>query len=296
MYLASENSLQPIKSTSRSSAFVLKEALLEQGSGSVNEDTMAIGEDCYVVCDGATTISHGQGGREKSGGLLAASIAARVLSQNSSLPLFELAKRANSEIFQAMDQAGVDFGARENLWSTSFAAVRVNGETIEWCQTGDCLIMLIYDDGTGKLVTPPSDHDRETLRQWKQVGTNVHTTIHETLTEQIAAVRRKMNVSYGALNGETEALEYIATGREKATQINDILLFSDGLFPTSEDPDKPLNTSLIQDFYSALGLVGLLGHNRSIQQTDPRCCRYPRFKMYDDVSAIALTRSDRLIR
>jgi serine/threonine protein phosphatase PrpC len=295
MYLAPENSLQPINSTSRS-AFVLKETLLEQGSGAVNEDTIAISEDCYVVCDGATTISPSQGGRERNGGLLAASIAARVLSQNSSLPLFELAKRANSEIFQAMDQAGVDFSARENLWSTSFAAVRVNGEIIEWCQTGDCLIMLIYADGTGKLVTPQPDHDRETLRQWKQIGANVHTTIHETLPEQIAAVRRKMNLSYGALNGETKALEYIATGHKKAAQVSDILLFSDGLFPPSEDPDEPLNTSLIEDFYSASGLVGLLDHIRSIQQTDPRCCHYPRFKMYDDVSAIALARSDCLLR
>lgn len=295
MYLAPENRLQPMISRSRP-AFVLKDTLLEQGSGSVNEDTLAIGEDCYVVCDGATTISPGQGGREKSGGLLAASIAARVLSRNSSLPLFELAKRANREISEAMAQAGVDFRARENLWSTSFAAVRVNGETIEWCQTGDCLIMLISDDGTSKLLTPQSDHDRETLRQWKQVGAKVHTTIHETLTDQIAAVRRRMNVTYGVLNGEPEAFEYIAAGREKAKHISDILLFSDGLFPPSEDPDKPLDSTLINHYYSASGFVGLRDHIRSMQQTDPRCCRYPRFKMYDDVSAIALTRSDRLLR
>jgi len=294
MYLAPENRLQPIISRSRP-ATVLTETLLEQGSGGVNEDTLAIGEDCYVVCDGATSISQDQSGGNKSGGLQAASIAARVLSENSPLGFFELAKRANREIYAAMVNAGVDFSIREHLWSTSFAAVRVKGEMLEWCQTGDCLIMLIYDDGTSKLLTPEPDHDRETLRLWKQVSAEVHTTIHETLIDQIAAVRRAMNVTYGVLNGEPEALKHIAAGYEQVAQVRDILLFSDGLFPPSEDPDRPLDITLIRDLYTASGLKGLRDHIRMIQQTDPHCCRYPRFKMYDDMSAIALTRSDGLL-
>lgn len=288
MYVHPNQSSLPVNFQSPG-PFRLHETVLEQGSGSDNEDTLSVENELYIVCDGATTISGAQTDGSVSGGRQAAEITADVFSRNRG-SLESLAEQANNQIFQAMSESSAALEDREALWSTSFAALRFNGEHIEWAQSGDCMILLIHQDGSSELITEQTGHDTPTLQRWKEIGPFENDTIHQVLASEIGQVRRGMNRDYGVLNGEQEALDFVNYGVKKVDSVTDIILFSDGLWLPSELPEKPLDPDTMAALYARVGLNGIKKHIRSIQRKDPRCYRYPRFKMFDDVSGIALKR------
>jgi len=278
-------SIRPEKSL----PFDLHETILEQGSGDSNEDTLSAENNLFVVCDGATSIADSAGVNLKSGGRLAAVITAEVLSANQGL-LEDMVARANSEILKAMLGSSVQLTRRESLWSTSFAALRFDGDTIEWAQSGDCAILLIHENGSSELLTELPGHDIATLKKWKEIGPGETRPIHQVLAAEISEVRHGMNRNYGVLNGEREALDFVNYGVKKINSVSDILLFSDGLWLPSEMPEKPLDIGMMAALYKQVGLQGIKQRIRRLQKTDPRCCCYPRFKMHDDISGIALKR------
>ena len=273
--------------------FLVSDTLLEQGSGPVNEDMLAAVNPLSIVCDGATTLYSAQrqsAAELTSGGQKAAMITASVFSAEPERNLLDSARRANELIREAMIAAGLDLLNREQLWSTSFAAVQVNGDSISWCQTGDCMILLINGDGGGQLLTELPGQDREILKAWQRIGARSSGTIQQDLAGEIASVRGKMNKEFGVLNGENEALEFVSYGTVEADQVSDVLLFSDGLFPPSTNPDNLFDLELFVQLYKSGGLPQVRNHVRSLQKDDPGCYRYPRFKMYDDISGVALKR------
>ena len=285
------NPYESIYSTSlnKQALFYLHETLLEQGSGHFNEDALSIGSDIFTVCDGATSIGHDKSSLQPCGGKFAAELTARVFSENNG-SLVDLAARANDKIRRAMAKTSIDMSRKEMYWATSFASVRLRADHIEWAQTGDCAIILIYRDGSPQLVTKLPGQDRATLRRWKELGPRVTGTIHEEMAEEIASVRQGMNHDYGVLNGEKAALDFLGSGRVQIKQVSTILLLSDGLFLPSESPEADLDIKTLTKIYLRSGLRGLRDRIRDQQKTDPRCHRYPRFKLHDDMSGIALRR------
>lgn len=296
MYLSPDNILNSSASPPAEKPdprFLVNEALLEQGSGPVNEDMLATVNRLSIVCDGATTLHSAQrqsAAQPTSGGQKAAGITASVFSGDPERNLLDSARRANELIRKAMIEEGLDLLEREQLWSTSFAAVQVNEDSIAWCQTGDCMILLIHRDGGAQLLTELPGQDREVLKTWQQIGARSSGTIQQNLAAEIAAVRGKMNKEFGVLNGENEALKFVSSGTVEADQISDVLLFSDGLFPPSTSPDNLFDAELFVQLYKNGGLKHIRNHVRSLQKDDPGCYRYPRFKMYDDISGVALKR------
>ena len=296
MYLSPENilnssALPPAEKPDP--RFLVNETLLEQGSGPVNEDMLATVNRLSIVCDGATTLHSAQrqsAAQPTSGGQKAAGITASVFSGDPERNLLDSARRANELIREAMIDEGLDLRERQQLWSTSFAAVQVNEDSIAWCQTGDCMILLIHRDGGGQLLTELPGQDREVLKTWQQIGARSSGTIQQNLAAEIAAVRGRMNREFGVLNGENEALKFVSSGTVEAEQISDVLLFSDGLFPPSTSPDNLFDADLFVQLYKNGGLKHIRNHVRSLQKDDPGCYRYPRFKMYDDISGVALKR------
>lgn len=296
MYLSPDNILNSSASPPAEKPdprFLVNEALLEQGSGPVNEDMLATVNRLSIVCDGATTLHSAQrqsAAQPTSGGQKAAGITASVFSGDPERNLLDSARRANELIRKAMIEKGLDLLEREQLWSTSFAAVQVNEDSIAWCQTGDCMILLIHRDGGAQLLTELPGQDREVLKTWQQIGARSSGTIQQNLAAEIAAVRGRMNKEFGVLNGENEALKFVSSGTVEADQISDVLLFSDGLFPPSTSPDNLFDAERFVQLYKRGGLKHIRNHVRSLQKDDPGCYRYPRFKMYDDISGVALKR------
>jgi hypothetical protein len=263
------------------------ETLLEQGSGTVNEDILIQAGDLYGVFDGATSLEKKTDAAGKTGGLVAAESAARIFSRNGgSLP--RLAAQANRTIRELMEAGGVDLTCRRYLWSTSCMVVRIDGDEAEWFQIGDSMALILYKDGSHRLLADPIDHDRETLSLWKQYGPKATGTIREHLADQILKVREGMNIHYGVLNGEPQALDFIRHGREPLAGVTDIILFTDGLFLPRTDPEQPEDMATFARLYRRGGLKSIHRRVRQVQSDDPRCTIYPRFKMHDDIAAIAL--------
>jgi hypothetical protein len=105
---------------------------------------------------------------------------------------------------------------------------------------------------------------------------------------KIREVRRRMNIDYGVLNGEPEALDFVRSGTITLAGVSAVLLYTDGLAV----PDASTGQSHAPDLLSRLfiegGLQAVRDHVRILQENDPHCCIYPRFKVCDDISAIAV--------
>lgn len=262
------------------------DTLLAQGSGRVNEDAQLVAEGLYGVFDGATSLV-GSTYEGVTGGLLAATTAVEIFEQNDG-PLAELAAAANGAIRRKMEAVGVDLGRKEELWSTSLAVVRCREGRLEWCQTGDCRIQLIHEDGSSTQLAEPPDHDAETLQLWQQIAPVSREPIHVALADQILAVRRRMNIDYGVLNGEPEALDFLRCGSVSLAGVSAILLYTDGLHVPDPATGHSHNPRLLSSLFADGGLKAVHSHIRALQEHDPHCRRYPRFKTSDDISAIAL--------
>lgn len=291
MYLVSEQPLVP--PTSRKKAPPRVETLLEKGSSALNEDVLLEAENLFGVFDGATSLDGRTLYDGLSGGLLAARTAASVFQRNGS-SLACLAEQANNRIRQALLKQDIPLGERHRFWSTSLAVVRLAGNRLEYCQTGDALILFIHQDGSYRLVTPDIDIDRETLCLWQDCRKPKSATIHELLAEQIQQVRLQMNISYGVLNGEPEALDFLRHGCEKLDGVSDVLLFTDGLYLPRENPLEDSDWDSFVKLYCQGGLQAIRDQVRQLQQTDPCLKKYPRFKLHDDIAAVAIRLNNQL--
>lgn len=263
------------------------ETLLEQGSGRLNEDTLLAQDNLYGVFDGATSLNGTNYEHGLTGGYLAATLAAEVFAENDR-PLVELAEKANRLIRQEMIAAGVEVCCKEELWSTSAAVVRLKEDSLEWCQTGDCVIRLIDHDGSSRLLVEPPDHDAETLQLWQQMTPEARHPIHVALADKIIDVRRRMNIDYGVLNGEREATDFVQSGTASLHGVMAILLYSDGLFIPHLLAERQQSQQMLTRLFLQGGLTAIRDHVRQLQLTDPACHLYPRFKTHDDISAIAI--------
>lgn len=279
--------------TSRSPAGAGVETLLEQGSGELNEDVLLESGNVYGVFDGATSLDEKRFVGGLTGGLLAARIAADTfLDKRPSLQ--QLARLANERIQAVQLGSGIAPHERHRLWSTSMAVIRLEDGYFDYCQTGDAVILLLLRDGGYRFVTPEVDIDQETLMLWQKSTNDPALTVHALLADQIRRVRLQMNVSYGVLNGEPEALNFISYGHETLNNVSDILLFTDGLLPPREDPMKESDWSIFISLYKLGGLQSVREYVRRLQRGDQTMKKYPRFKMHDDIAAAAIKTDDQV--
>ena len=270
----------------------MTEYILERGSSSLNEDSLVMDQNIFGVFDGATSLDHRTFENGKTGGLIASDTARSVFAGNH-YPLKSLAKTANTEILNQMVRHGVDVSKKQNRWSTSAAVIRVLNGKIEWVQTGDAVIILIYNNHTHKVLVEQEDLDHDTLALWKS---HVHKNparaakqgIQRLLMGQIQKTRLKMNTHYGVLNGEKAAELFLNHGFESLDNVREILLFTDGLSLPRTTPEKVKDFSRLVEDYLALGLDGLRDKIRKLEKKDPFCTEYPRFKCHDDIAAIVV--------
>lgn len=145
--------------------------------------------------------------------------------------------------------------------------------------------MLVYADGSCKVVGGAVDHDCNTLDLMRELGGRAKAMQTELMADQILKVRRGMNVDYGVINGEESAVKFARTGIESLSQVTDILLFSDGLELDRQNDDSVCR---IVDLYKKDGLKNSRDYVRRQQNSDKAGILYPRFKHHDDISAVAL--------
>lgn len=264
------------------------ETIHEQGTGRMNEDALLVSGNLFGVFDGATSLDKGTFDNGATGGYLAAATARDAFSSNDG-PLLDLARRANTAIRRRMQAQGVDTATKESLWSTSAAVGKVAGDRFHWVQSGDCLILVIYEDRSHSLLIQDYDHDLATLKMWKEIAPHRSGSILDELSGQIRKVRAGMNITYGVMNGEEKALAFLNHGSVDLGGVAHILLFTDGLFIPRENPEAGCDFETLVSLFLDGGLGGVRDYVRSVEKTDPGCRRYPRFKPHDDMTAVALS-------
>ncbi len=265
--------------------------IYDKGSGKINEDDFLITEEkgLYAVFDGATSLVPYVSAGGKTGGRIATDIAKDVFSSGSRR-LYDLALAANRKIGQAMEAAGINTSEKEALWSVSAAAVAVDEKSVEHFGIGDCLVLAVLKGGGYELLTPHHDHDLETMKLWKANAVRCATRddIYGSVKDKLVEVRRGANINYGTLNGDPEAKKFFRHGTYPLKNLESLILFTDGLFIPKEDPESPEDWDLFADIYRESGLEGVLKYVRAIEDSDPECLRYPRFKQHDDIAAVEL--------
>ena len=264
------------------------EYIHEQGAGRLNEDSISLTGNMFGVFDGATSLNKKIFENGNTGGFIASTIAQEVFSRNND-SLTKLAQKANLAIHNKMIESDVNISDKASLWSTSAAVVKIDNDMIEWLQIGDSLLLLIYTDGSFKIPITGYNHDGETLRMWKEIAYKTDKHIFQALNNQIKKVRAAMNIDYGVLNGEKEFSAFVNSGKEDLKDVSHVLLFTDGLFIPSKDPLNKNNFDEFVDLFLKGGLSEIRNHVRNIEQSDPDCRIYPRFKIHDDIAAVALS-------
>lgn len=264
-------------------------SLLEQGSGEMNEDELlsCLGTGVFGVFDGATSLSRQRFKDGLTGGRLAAECCLQAFSGDNG-SLVQRAEQANTLIRESGISYGVDNTRKEELWAASCAVVRLRNNAIEWCQIGDCSILLVHRDNSFSLLSHDPRHDVDTLLKWQNESRRRNGEILRVMADEILRVRRRANLDYGVLNGEEAALGFLRGGVESLDDVRSILLFSDGLMLPQADPSASPDVAKFVELYCDDGLEGVLRYVRNKQLEDLDCTRYPRFKIHDDISAIAL--------
>ncbi|SDZ81771.1 Protein phosphatase 2C [Desulfuromusa kysingii] len=263
------------------------ERILDQGSGRLNEDKLVCANNLFAVFDGASSLVPDLYSG-KTGAWWASHLVSTTFFQNDA-SLFSLGQRANEILQKTMTEMGIESRDKLKRWSTSVAAFQIQEDTIAWLQSGDSQVLAIDADGGFQLLTPYHNHDKETLQLLKQLFQQGDPDPHKSLRPQVENVRRRMNQDYGVLNGEPVALDFLQLGATDLRGISHLLVFTDGLFPPSEDPESQPDFRWITDHFLQGGLRQVKEQIRAQEENDPDCQRYPRFKQHDDIAAIAVS-------
>ena len=264
------------------------EKIYDQGSDKINEDRLLVKDNLFVVFDGVTGLIEFTDQKGKSGGWLAADIAKETFASNDR-PLDKLAESANGRIKEAMLSNKVAIEQKENLWGTGFAAVRINSGKLEWAQIADCLILLINKGGSFQMPIKGYDHDGEVLGKWKKLGNISRAEKRKILTDDMIKMRRDQCIKYGFLNGEKEYLKFLNQGTADLKDLSQVVIFTDGLILPKENPEADDNFDEFAENYLEGGLKQVRDRVRSMENQDPKCQEFPRYKTHDDIAAIAIT-------
>jgi serine/threonine protein phosphatase PrpC len=263
--------------------------LFHQGSGKQNEDQLLVNDPVFAVFDGATSLTPYTNEKGESGGYLASSIAKETCSTwNGSLKSRFI--EANNRIDQAMHAAGIDTSDSVNRWGTSAVAVQIRENEVEWAQIGDSLLIVSYKDGSHRLFVEGYDHDQPTFEEWMRLKADGKQRITwEDVLPMIQNIRRQTNSTFGMLNGDPRAEQFIHSDTFPLTGVTDILLFTDGLFFPKENPLAEDDWDAFIAEYKQNGLDGVQEYVRSREIADSYCQKYPRLKQHDDIGAIAMS-------
>ncbi len=263
------------------------ESIFDKGSGKINEDALVLNAPVFGVFDGATSlVSYDEDG--KTGAYLAAHIACEVFT-NTKKPLLDLAHDANKKLLGEMESKNIDVSKKENLWGTTASVIRLGKNQFEYLLIGDSAILIIYTDNSYKLAVDYNDHDMELLTKWKKFADMKTKNILHVLDSECIELRKISNVSYGVMNGEKEAVKFLHTGTESLHNVKHVLLFTDGLLIPKENPQNAPQFDALVKLYLEGGLAKVKNQVRELENNDPNCWKYPRFKQHDDIAAIAIS-------
>jgi hypothetical protein len=288
------------------------------GSRAVNEDTYVINKEqgIFAVIDGATGLDGLSGSiasgiirkalQEEEGGLLE-----RVLKGNATL-----AEKAVEAIHDPKVNSIQDIEKQQRS-CCAMAAIELSTSSrhdvikMNYVTAADCLLFVQYKNGHIHQVNYDDiDHfDQKGLdlamEQWKNHViedenpndweslkiTQTMKGIREIVDPILLQNRKSLNTSegYGIIDGSPEVGDFLATGTIPLVNVQKILLLTDGLKIHSHRHEKIENEWLhTAKLAFEHGLDYLEKEILDIEENDPACYEYPRFKQHDDKTGILI--------
>lgn len=274
------------------------DCLSVKGTSALNEDAYVINrqQGIYGVVDGVSSLVPYRDEQKRTGGWIAANLVKSYFEQLADamdVDLRQHVESVNQLLRERMEAAGVDFHKKESLWGAALALVKLTQSDIHYVQTGDCMIFAVYRNGKIRALThPQTDHiEDRVLQKWAdgvRRGIATRAELFQLVEDDLMQNRHRSNQAdgYGVLNGESAAVHFLEAGRINATNVKQLILLTDGLFMPSakESVSFPWDVRAIAE----KGLEAYADVLLDMENSDPECLRFPRFKKSDDKTGIVI--------
>lgn len=275
------------------------ETITVKGTGEWNEDALIENSGCnlYGVIDGVSSLVPYRSKAGETGGYLAAKILQTNLNSLTTIKdLKQQIGTCNQELHKVMKKEGIDLSKKEGLWGAAIALVHIEEQSITYLQTGDCMIIAVYEDGKTRVLTRPqvAHLEQRAFDKWRdgmEKGLVKRDHLIEYVRDIIVNNRYHSNVNggYGVLNGEEVANDFLEYGKMNRDRLAHIILLTDGLFlPEEIVPSGEQYWDYVAKEVIRKGLKGYTNDLVALEETDPECIKYIRFKKSDDKTGIVI--------
>ncbi|MBW3112583.1 MULTISPECIES: protein phosphatase 2C domain-containing protein [Bacillaceae] len=271
-----------------------------KGDGTLNEDALIINEQgsLFGVADGVSSFVPFTSSENLTGGYIASHMVKEAFEslEEEGKTLFHTLVKVNESLHEKMYTYGIDINRKEKLWGTAVAVIRLMENGVEFIQTGDCMILAVYKSGEVRSLTRLQvEHLEEyAIEIWRKCirrGVRTRDDIMPHVKEQLIANRKMSNTveGYGVLNGEEEAADYFEYGKINKVGLTHLILMTDGLFlPTESIPEGESYWEYTANNILRKGIEQYAQDLITLEESDPECITYPRFKKSDDKAGIVL--------
>ncbi|MBB6734290.1 GNAT family N-acetyltransferase [Cohnella zeiphila] len=264
--------------------------------GGLNEDALIRNprDLVYGVADGVSAMVPYRDENGLTGGAIAAAVLAGELQPDAPVnDLRAAVLRANEQLLERMRVAGIDTGCAWHRWGAVFAVVRICERHVEYVQSGDCMLLARYRDGSVRLLSrnQVAEFDGKSLKAKRQLREDGSLSDEEIALRLVPVFRDNRNQAnapdgYSVMNGDPALEHTMESGRLSKANLRKLYAFTDGLFHLIEyDPD-PLKWEKLADALDEKGIEGYIADLTEREDRDPSCTAYPRHKKSDDKSAV----------
>jgi len=262
----------------------------QPGISKLNEDTFLVNEahGIFGVFDGASPQVKHDLADGKSGAYAVAHMAAKEFDKMSP-NMLDTVQRLNDAINELHSKENINNLDALNRFATTVAVVRLHDDyQADLLQIGDSPILVIDKDGSVVLPLGYDGIDTEIMKKWRQLADRGASGIRQLLSEDVKDLRQQANRAYGMLNGDPAVMNFVKTTQISLESVASILLLTDGMFLPKTDPEAPEDWAEIAWLYQEGGLEKIYQTVYDIEETDPETTKYPRYKLHDDATAVAI--------
>lgn len=265
-------------------------------AAAMNEDAVVVNAEAHVygVVDGVSAMLPYRSPAGLSGGAIAARLLAEELvAPDPGLDLREAVLRANAELMRRMEEAGVDVAGKWKRWGAVFAVAKWCGTHIEYVQSGDCMLLARYRDGSVRVLTrnQVAEFDLQALNAKQRLLESGGLT-GEELSARLKPIfkcnRDKANApdGYSVMNGDPALAYTMEYGRLSRANVVRLYAVTDGMFHFIENDEDPRKWEKLADTLDEQGLEPYMDELERQEELDASCVKHPRHKKSDDKSAV----------
>lgn len=264
-----------------------------------NEDRAGVSGACAWVIDGATGLTDGKQYVAQDGDsdaswlaeqLNSYFMAATIKSAGDIKPMLLEARQHALRLYQ--EQAREIPEQPYAFPSCSLQFAFNDGRVLHYAFLGDCTLMLRNEDGLFVSCGDETHHAADALKmeRMKELHAQGVTDLAEVRQGLLPIIREhrasvNQNGGHSSFCLRSDFAGTLTQGQVDIAGASDLVLMSDGFYALVDKYGAYDDAGLYEAMLSK-GFEGLYEELRSIEDKDPQCLQYPRFKKGDDATAV----------